>query len=231
MKIKNFVFAIAAGSIAVTSCTPPAEAPFDGTLTTVEDSLSYALGLQYGNYLKQQEFGRLDDAKFFGAVDHVMNDAENMPMDMQAANDFVSKIFKKKAEEKNLKLKEEGQKFLEENGKKDGVITTASGLQYEVITEGTGEKPSATDQVEVHYVGTLLDGTEFDSSIKRGQTAKFGLNQVIPGWTEGVQLMPVGSKYKFYVPYNLGYGERGAGGNIKPFSTLVFEVELISIVK
>jgi FKBP-type peptidyl-prolyl cis-trans isomerase len=122
-----------------------------------------------------------------------------------------------------------GEAFLAENASKEGVMVTESGLQYKVITEGSGPKPQATDQVTVHYRGTLLDGTEFDSSYSRGEPATFGLNQVIPGWTEGVQLMNVGSKYEFYIPANLAYGERGAGASIGPNSTLIFEVELISI--
>lgn len=122
-----------------------------------------------------------------------------------------------------------GAKFLEENGKKEGVVTTASGLQYLVLREGTGRSPSATDTVEVHYAGTLLDGREFDSSYKRGQTIEFPLNHVIPGWTEGVQLMKEGAKYRFFIPSNLAYGLRGAGGVIGPNQTLIFEVELIKV--
>jgi FKBP-type peptidyl-prolyl cis-trans isomerase FkpA len=122
-----------------------------------------------------------------------------------------------------------GEKYLAENGKKPTVKTTASGLQYEVITEGKGKKPSATDNVTVHYKGTTIDGTEFDSSYSRGEPAAFPLNAVIPGWTEGVQLMPEGSKYKFHIPSSLAYGEDGAGGKIGPNETLIFEVELIKI--
>jgi len=122
-----------------------------------------------------------------------------------------------------------GKKFLEDNAKKAGVKTTASGLQYKVITEGTGKKPKATETVTVHYRGTLIDGTEFDSSYKRGEPISFGLNRVIAGWTEGLQLMPTGSKYEFYIPYNLAYGERGAGGVIPPYAALIFEVELLGV--
>jgi FKBP-type peptidyl-prolyl cis-trans isomerase len=122
-----------------------------------------------------------------------------------------------------------GKKFLEDNAKKAGVKTTSSGLQYKVITEGTGQKPQATETVTVHYRGTLIDGTEFDSSYKRGEPISFGLNRVIAGWTEGLQLMPTGSKYEFYIPYNLAYGERGAGGVIPPYATLIFEVELLGV--
>jgi FKBP-type peptidyl-prolyl cis-trans isomerase len=125
--------------------------------------------------------------------------------------------------------KEAGEKFLQENAKKPGVQSTASGLQYKVIVEGTGAKPSASDTVEVHYRGTTIDGKEFDSSYKRGQSISFPLNRVIAGWTEGLQLMSVGSKYELYIPYQLAYGERGAGGAIPPFAALIFEVELLGI--
>lgn len=126
-------------------------------------------------------------------------------------------------------MKEAGEKFLAENAKKAGVKTTASGLQYRSVVEGTGPKPQATDTVEVHYRGTFIDGREFDSSYKRGESISFPLNGVIRGWTEGLQLMPVGSKYELYIPYHLAYGERGAGGVIPPFAALIFEVELLGI--
>ena len=124
---------------------------------------------------------------------------------------------------------EKGQQFLQENAKKEGIKTTPSGLQYEVLKEGTGKSPKATDTVEVNYAGKLLNGTEFDSSYKRGESISFGLNQVIPGWTEGVQLMKEGAKYRFYIPSNLAYGSRGAGGLIGPDETLIFDVELIKV--
>ena len=144
---------------------------------------------------------------------------------------FAKQEAKQKAEaaEKGKAAKQDGEKFLAENGKKEGVITTASGLQYQVLREGNGQSPKATDTVECHYEGTLIDGTKFDSSYDRGQTATFPLNQVIAGWTEGLQLMKEGGKYRFFIPYELGYGERGAGASIPPFSTLVFDVELVSV--
>ena len=133
------------------------------------------------------------------------------------------------AAEAGKAAKAAGEAFLAENGKKDGVVTLPSGLQYQVLKEGNGKKPSATDQVVCHYEGTLIDGTVFDSSYQRNQPATFGLNQVIPGWTEGVQLMQEGAKYRFFIPYNLAYGERGAGAQIPPFAALVFDVELIEV--
>ena len=134
------------------------------------------------------------------------------------------------AAEKGKAAKADGERFLAENGKRSGVVTTASGLQYEVINEGSGPRPTAADTVRCHYEGTLIDGTVFDSSYRRNQPAEFGLRQVIAGWTEGVQLMKVGAKYKFYIPYNLGYGEHGAGNSIPPYAALIFTVELLAIV-
>ena len=155
-------------------------------------------------------------------------------MSSVASNGFITLYMRKQQEEK-MKAEygdviEEGEKFLEENLKNEGIMVTESGLQYKVLVEGTGEKPAETDRVRVHYTGTLIDGTKFDSSVDRGEPAEFRLRGVIPGWTEGLQLMPVGSKYMFYIPYQLGYGERGAGATIKPFSALIFEVELLAIV-
>ena len=134
------------------------------------------------------------------------------------------------AEEAGKVAKAVGEDFLAENAKKENIVVLPSGLQYEVIKEGNGKKPSATSQVKCHYEGTLIDGTKFDSSYDRGEPATFGLNQVIAGWTEGVQLMSEGAKYRFFIPYELGYGERGAGASIPPYSALVFVVELIEVL-
>lgn len=167
-----------------------------------------------------------------GLINGISKSEEVMTAD--AARDYFNKTMEalqaKKLEATYGANKAAGEAFLAENAKKPGVVTTASGLQYEVIVAGKGAKPVETDRVKVHYHGTLIDGTVFDSSVERGEPAEFGVNQVIKGWVEGLQLMPVGSKYKFYIPQQLAYGPQ-AQGKINPFSTLVFEVELIAIVK
>ena len=153
------------------------------------------------------------------------------------ANSLLNNFFTELEKEQNAKnaeagkaAKSEGEKFLAENAKKPGVVVTASGLQYEVLNEGTGRSPKATDTVRCHYHGTLIDGTVFDSSYQRNQPADFGLNQVIAGWTEGVQLMKEGAKYRFYLPYDLAYGEHGAGASIPPYAALIFDVELLKVL-
>lgn len=162
--------------------------------------------------------------------------AGKLQLDEQEAQELVQNFFAEQeakaqaaAAEKGKVAKEAGEQFLAENAKKDGIITTKSGLQYQILREGNGKAPKATDQVECHYEGTLIDGTKFDSSYDRGQTATFPLNQVIAGWTEGLQLMTEGAKYRFFIPYQLGYGERGAGAAIPPFSALIFDVELVAV--
>ena len=146
------------------------------------------------------------------------------------AREIVNKYFEELESKMSAVAIEQGQAFLEENKKGPGVVVLPSGLQYEIIKEGTGKKPKATDQVRCHYEGTLIDGTLFDSSIQRGEPAVFGVNQVIPGWVEALQLMPEGSKWKLYIPSELGYGARGAGEMIPPHSTLIFEVELLEVL-
>ena len=198
------------------------------------DKVSYALGIGIGRQLSQMGAADLNIDDFAQAIKDVI--AGDLKLGNAEAQQIVQEFFakqeeKQKAEaaEKGKAAKQEGEKFLAENGKKEGVITTASGLQYQVLREGNGQSPKATDTVECHYEGTLIDGTKFDSSYDRGQTATFPLNQVIAGWTEGLQLMKEGGKYRFFIPYELGYGERGAGASIPPFSTLVFDVELVSV--
>ena len=198
------------------------------------DKISYALGIGIGRQLSQMGAADLNIDDFAQAIKDVI--AGDLKLGDAEAQQIVQEFFakqeeKQKAEaaEKGKAAKQDGEKFRAENGKKEGVITTASGLQYQVLREGNGQSPKATDTVECHYEGTLIDGTKFDSSYDRGQTATFPLNQVIAGWTEGLQLMKEGGKYRFFIPYELGYGERGAGTSIPPFSTLVFDVELVSV--
>jgi len=197
------------------------------------DSMSYALGLNVGNdfskNLKGIPGGKSNiDLLIKGFATAMKGDSALMKP--EAATEYFKNYITKSQGKEQGKKKLEGQQFLAENMTKEGVKTTASGLQYQILTPAEGPKPKATDSVTVHYQGFLLDGKKFDSSIDRGQPITFPLNQVIPGWTEGVQLMSVGSKYKFFVPYALGYGEQGAGnGAIPGFATLIFEVELIAI--
>lgn len=174
-----------------------------------------------------------------GAKELVIDDFSQAIKDVIAGNDLfvshtegqqiVQQYFKQKEEELGKTAREAGEKFLSENGKKEGVVTTASGLQYQVLSEGNGKQPKATDNVTCHYEGSLIDGTVFDSSYKRGEPATFGLQQVIAGWTEGLQLMKEGSKFRFFIPYMLGYGASGAGQSIPPYATLIFDVELIKV--
>ena len=187
------------------------------------DKVSYALGIGIGRQLASMGAESLNIDDFAQAVKDAI--AGKLQLGEQEAQELVQNFFA----EQGKVAKEAGEKFLAENGKKEGIITTKSGLQYQVLREGNGKAPKATDQVECHYEGTLIDGTKFDSSYDRGQTATFPLNQVIAGWTEGLQLMTEGAKFRFFIPYQLGYGERGAGASIPPFSALIFDVELVAV--
>ena len=201
------------------------------------DKLSYALGLGIGQQLKQmglQENLVIED--FAASIKDVLAD-NDLKVSHQEGQQIVNNFFRELEQKQNAAkaeagkaAKAEGEKFLAENANKDGINVTKSGLQYEVLNEGTGKKPKATDTVRCHYEGRLLDGTVFDSSYKRHEPADFGLQQVIAGWTEGVQLMAEGAKYRFYIPYMLAYGEGGAGAMIPPFATLIFDVELIKVL-
>lgn len=193
------------------------------------DKLSYALGLSMGNNFKSSGIAALSVDDFARGVQAVYENAKpEMTYDeaKQIVNDYFTRL-QQEVEERNLRA---GEAFLAENKKRAGVVTLPSGLQYEVLAEGKGRRPSATDRVQCHYHGTLIDGTMFDSSVQRGTPAVFGVNQVIPGWVEALQLMPEGSRWKLYIPSELAYGKRGAGGSIAPNSALVFEVELIKII-
>ncbi len=199
------------------------------------DKLSYALGIGIGSQLAGMGAKELNIDDFAQAIKDVISGSQ-LKVDNVEAQTLVQNFFQEQeakqqaaAAEAGKAAKAEGEAFLAENGKKEGIVTLPSGLQYQVLKEGNGKKPSATDQVVCHYEGTLIDGTVFDSSYQRNQPATFGLNQVISGWTEGVQLMQEGAKYRFFIPYKLAYGERGAGAQIPPFATLVFDVELIEV--
>ena len=197
-------------------------------LVTELDSVSYSLGVNIGeNFKTQIEDINLDNFEA-GIKDVLKKDVEAKISDNQAQA-IIQSYFSKKQQKQSESVIEEGVNFLRENGEREGVTTLASGLQYEVINDGTGPKPTLEDNVTTHYHGKLIDGTVFDSSVDRGEPASFPVGGVIKGWTEALQLMSVGSKWKLYVPYNLAYGERGAGAQIAPFSTLIFDVELISI--
>lgn len=193
------------------------------------DKLSYALGMVIGHNLKEMGVDNLNGADFAQAVADVLSGAATSLTNVEAQQTVTTYLQAQEAE-KGKAAREEGERFLSENAKKESVVVLPSGLQYQVLTEGTGRKPQATDNVKCHYEGRLTDGTVFDSSYRRGEPAVFPLNGVIAGWTEGVQLMGEGAKYRFFIPYNLAYGERGAGGSIPPYAALVFDVELIAVM-
>lgn len=200
------------------------------------DKLSYALGLGIGRQLAQMGASNMNIDDFAAAIKDVIAGGD-LKMTNREAQAIVQDYFVKQEEKLNAEraeqgkaAKAEGEKYLADNAKKDGVVVLPSGLQYMVIKEGTGRKPKATDSVKCHYEGFLTDGTLFDSSLQRGEPAVFGLQQVIAGWTEGLQLMQEGAKYRFFIPYKLGYGESGAGQSIPPYSALVFDVELIKVM-
>lgn len=192
------------------------------------DKLSYSWGIAMGSQLKGMGVSELNIEDFCDAVKAVFEGKE-LAVKPEEAQKLINEYLMQLQEKASKLAKEAGEKFLEENGKKEGVHTTDSGLQYIVEKEGTGKQPTATDEVTVHYTGRLLNGKVFDSSVSRGEPATFPLNRVIPGWTEGLQLMKEGAKYIFFIPSDLAYGPHGAGNDIPPHSTLIFEVELIKV--
>ena len=200
------------------------------------DKVSYALGIGIGHQLANMGGSALNIDDFAQAVKDVLAGGE-LKIKSSEAQQIVQAFFAEQEEKINKQrqeagkmAKEAGEKYLAENAKKDGIITPPSGLQYQVLKEGNGKKPSAKDSVKCHYEGFLIDGTVFDSSVQRGEPAVFGLQQVIAGWTEGLQLMQEGAKYRFFIPYRLAYGEGGAGSSIPPFAALIFDVELIEVM-
>lgn len=192
------------------------------------DSVSYSLGILLAQNLKQQGLDSVDVNTLSKGIDDVMS-GNDLEVNLEEANRIVQEYMSAAQAKQYESVIAEGKAFLEANAQREGIQTTASGLQYRVVQEGTGATPADTSSVTVHYTGKLIDGTVFDSSLKRGEPTTFGVNQVIAGWTEGLQLMKEGAKYEFYIPSNLAYGERGAGGAIPPYATLIFEVELISV--
>ena len=192
------------------------------------DKISYAIGMSMASSLMNSGLRNIDVESFMKAFSDVMNN-EATTMSPEEANETLQEYFSKQQENMLNKNLEIGRAFLEENSKKESVVILPSGLQYEVISEGTGAMPKATDSVKCHYHGTLIDGSVFDSSVQRGKPAVFGVNQVIKGWVEALQLMKVGSKWRLFIPSELAYGSQGAGGSIEPNATLIFEVELLGI--
>lgn len=192
------------------------------------DKISYALGLSMGQQLLSSGVEKLNYADLAKGIEHVL-EKQQPEIAYTEAQTILNQFFTELEQKIAGQAKEAGEKFLAENAKRPEVKTTPSGLQYEIIEATIGQKPNATDKVKVHYEGTLTDGTVFDSSYKRGEPITFGLNQVIKGWTEGLQLMSIGSKYKLYIPYQLGYGAQGAGAAIPPYAALIFTVELLGI--
>jgi len=192
------------------------------------DSVSYSLGVNIGENIKNQ-FPDVDLKNFESGIRDVLSEKKEPKIEGADAQKIIKKYFIKAQDKATKHRTEEGEKFLAENAERKEVTTLESGLQYEILKNGNGPKPKLNDQVTTHYHGTLIDGTVFDSSVDRGQPATFPVSGVIKGWTEALQLMEVGSKWKLYIPYNLAYGEKGAGAQIGPYTTLIFEVELIKI--
>ncbi|MDO4790825.1 MAG: FKBP-type peptidyl-prolyl cis-trans isomerase [Porphyromonas sp.] len=194
------------------------------------DKISYALGLSIGHNFTATGIKGLNTEEFLKGMDVALKGAPST-ISIEEAQKLLNEYFQKLQEDKYTLNKEAGEEFLRINKEKAGVVTLPSGAQYQILTKGEGEQPKATDKVKCHYHGTLINGTVFDSSYQRGEPATFPLNGVIKGWTEVVQLMPVGSKWRVFLPYQLAYGEQGAGQSIEPYSTLIFDIELLSIEK
>ncbi len=228
MNAKLLLLTLSAGAIMMSSCNSGCMTSTTASLKTANDTASYYIGYMYGTGLERSGLKQPNMEAIVAGMNAALKkaDIKTDPQQMQMyLSIYLQKLATQQAEE-NLK---QGEEFLKENAKKSGVDTLANGIQYKVLKEGNGPKPTATDKVKVHYKGTLIDGTEFDSSIKRGEPAEFYLSQVIPGWTQAIQQMPQGSKWIIYIPSDQAYGPRGAGGAIGPNETLIFEVELLDI--
>jgi FKBP-type peptidyl-prolyl cis-trans isomerase FklB len=223
--MKRFIFIFAAFSLALPLFGQEKSPPFKDQ----KDKLSYSLGLNIGSNLGKQNIQINPDVIAAGIKDAMAGKPQLTPDQVKEVMATFEKDMEQKQKAAADKNASEGAKFLEENKKKEGVKTTTSGLQYKVVKEGTGAQPKPTDTVTVNYRGTLINGTEFDSSYKRGEPASFPVNAVIRGWTEALQLMKAGSKYQLFIPPSLAYGERAVGPDISPNSTLIFDVELIDV--
>ena len=232
MKNKNLIIALTAiVAFGISACNGGSVADKNVKITNQVDSVAWALGHSVGTNLKNQ-FPDVNPEIIAQAMYEAFQGKENkMFPTPQDADNYIRNYMRVASEKKAVANKEKGEAFLAQNAKKSGVQVTPSGLQYEIMKDAQGEKPTAESTVKVHYHGTTIDGEVFDSSVERGEPAPFPLNGVIRGWTEGLQLMSVGAKYKFYIPAELAYGNRQAGGKIGPNSTLIFEVELLEIVK
>ncbi len=226
MNLKKSLLPVLAAAFMVASCNAQNKKT-DIKMSSTIDSVSYGLGVAIGNNLKNSGFDSVKVEIMSQALKEVFEGKATMKQ--EDADRIIQGYMAEKEKMKGQENTAKGKAFLDENKKKPGVQTTASGMQYIILKEGTGPKPGLNDKVTTHYHGTLIDGTVFDSSVERGQPASFPVSGVIPGWTEALQMMPVGSKWKLFLPSELAYGERGAGGKIGPNSVLVFEVELISI--
>ena len=232
--MKN-LWLIAIGSLLVTGCTETESTESNISEASVKletklDSVCYGLGVDIADNLKGQGLGDLNVEAMAKGLQDILNDSE-LVISKEEVGPLLNEYMGQMQAEKAKEAAKEGEEFLAINATKKGVVTLESGMQYEVLTSGSGATPGLNDKVTTHYTGTLIDGTVFDSSVERGQPASFPVSGVIKGWTEALQLMKEGDKWKLYIPYDLAYGERGAGANIGPYSALIFEIELISVDK
>jgi FKBP-type peptidyl-prolyl cis-trans isomerase FklB len=228
MKSKFLLMGLSAAMLSFSACQNQSGMNTDVTVETELEQVSYGIGVDIANNFKQGGLEEVNVEVLAAGMMDVLSGAE-LKLTEEESREVIAAYMQAKQAERTAAAAGEGEAFLAENGKREGVVTLESGLQYEIITEGNGPKPTINDQVTTHYHGTLINGEVFDSSVERGEPATFPVNGVIAGWTEALQLMPVGSKWKLYVPSYLAYGERGAGAKIGPNTTLVFEVELLSI--
>ena len=228
MKFKFITTITVVTVLSFVSCDAPVEEKALISMDNEVDKVSYSLGISVGENVKQQGFNDLNVDALAQAMKDVMSGSETQ-LNTQEANQTLQAYFGKLRESQDAILRKPGDDFLAANGQKEGIVTTESGLQYEILTEGKGEKPGPTSKVTTHYHGTTLDGNVFDSSVDRGEPIQFPVNGVIKGWTEALQLMPVGSKWRLFIPSDLAYGPRGSGEKIPPHAALIFEFELISI--